>query len=85
MIECATVNEVTTGTSPRIAAKRNHQAEQKQQVVRAVQNVIKAQVEESQRGLMPAGIEPHQPGSPVNSKARTAPPGGRKRKVVTTR
>ena len=43
------------------AAERDHQAEQEEQVVGAVENVKEARDDEAPRRLVPARIEPHQP------------------------
>ena len=67
------------------AAERDHQAEQEQQVIGSIQDVEEPSSTEPQRRLMPSGIEPDDPGSPVSSNARSTPSDGRKRRVVTTR
>ena len=68
------------------APERNHQAEQKQQVIGAVEDVPKAEARRTAAAAWyQLGSSRTSPGSPVNSNARTAPPGGRKRSTVTTR
>ena len=83
--ECATVKDVTTTTSERKPPERDHQAEQEQQVIDAVEDVEEAVLDEPQRRLMPARVEPDDAGSPCTSNARSAPPGGRKRSTTLTR
>ena len=48
-------------------------------MVGAVEDVDEPELDEPQRRLMPARIEPHEARIPVSSNARSAPPGGRKR------
>ena len=60
MIECATVNAVTISTSGPNAPERNDEAEQEQQVVGAVEDVEEAGLDEAQRRLVPARVEPHE-------------------------
>ena len=47
-MECATVKAVTIGNQRAEAAERDHQAEQKQQVIGAVQDVVETQIDETQ-------------------------------------
>ena len=48
-------------------------------MIDAVEDVKEAELDEPERRLMPARIEPHEARIAVNSKARSAPPGGRNR------
>lgn len=57
MFECAAVEGRHHEHQRLPAAERNHEARQEQQMVRAVEDVRKAQPHESQRGLVPARIE----------------------------
>ena len=66
-MECATVNAVTTRHQRPEAPERNHQAEQKQQMVGAVQDVEESQPDEPQRRLIPARVERDKAGIAVNS------------------
>ena len=61
VIECATVKAVTTEHERAEAAERDHQAEQEQQVIGAVEDVKEAQLDEPQRRLVPPRIEPDEP------------------------
>ena len=62
VIECATVNDVTIAIERPRLAERNHQAEHEQQVVDPVEDVREAELHESERRLMPSGIEPDEAG-----------------------
>ena len=44
------------------APQWNHEAKQEQQVIGAVENMEKAQLDEAERGLVPARVERHHPG-----------------------
>ena len=43
------------------AAEWNHEAEEKQQVIGSIENVVEAHLDESRGGLVPPRIQPHQP------------------------
>ena len=47
------------------APERDHQAAKEEQVVDALDDVPEARLHEAQRGLIPAWIEPHEPGIAV--------------------
>ena len=86
VIECATVNAVTTAHQRPELAERDDQAEQEQQVIDAVEDVEEAVLDEAQRRLVPARIELARcPGSPCTSKARSALPGVSNRIATLTR
>ncbi len=57
--ECAMVNAVTTTSSGRSLPERNHQAQQEQQVIRAVEDVPEPLLHEEEERLVPPRIEPH--------------------------
>ena len=65
VIECATVNDGDDHDQRPHAAERDHEAQQEQQVIDAVEDVQKARLDETQRRLVPARIEPHQAGVAV--------------------
>ena len=67
------------------APERDDEAEEKQQVIRSAQNVNEAKANKARAAWCHRGSRLTSPGSPVNSNARTVPPGGRKRTTVTTR
>ena len=60
------MNDVTTTIERADAPERNHQAEQEQQVIDAVEDVEEAVLDESQRRLVPARIELHDAGIAVH-------------------
>ena len=72
-IECATVNEVTMHDERPQAPERDHEAEQEQQVVDALEDVPEARDDEAQRRLMPARIEPHEAGVAVELEGAHGP------------
>ena len=60
MIECATVNAVTTGISARKRRNGITRQNKKQQMVGSIQDVEEAQLDELAGGLEPARIEVNQ-------------------------
>ena len=60
VIEWATVNDVITAISGRNLPERNHQTQQEEQVINAVEDMPEAQRHKPERGMVPAGIEPDQ-------------------------
>ena len=77
VIECAIVNAVTISDERAEAAERDHEAEQEQQVIGAVEDVREPELHEAPRGLVPARIEPDEARDrPSSSNARSAPAGG---------
>ena len=60
VIECATVNDGHHRNQRAEFPERDDQAKQEQQVVRAIEDVKEAQLDELPRGLEPPGIEVHQ-------------------------
>ena len=64
--ECATVNDVITITSGRSLRNGNHQAQQEQQVIDAVEDVEEAFAREQAERLVPARIEMHDAGVGVH-------------------
>ena len=66
------------------AAERNDQAEQEEQMVDAVQNVMKAHHHKAAGGVVPVGIQPHQSGIAFQFIGARDPPGGMNCSVVTS-
>ena len=84
MIECATVNEVTTATSAR--KRRNGMTRQSRNSRWSVPSRMcrKPELDEPQRGLVPARIEPRRGRDRRGTRTRARRrPGGRKRSTVT--
>ena len=66
--------------------ERDHEAQQEQQVVDALEDVPEARDDEAQRRLVPARIELARGRDRRGTRRRaSAPPGGRKRSAVVTR
>ena len=84
-IECATVNDGDDDHERPQPPERDHEAEQEEQVVGALEDVPEARLDEAQRGLVPARIETHEARDRRGTRRRARRrPGGRKRNAVET-
>ena len=83
VIECATVNAVIDRNQRAQAAERNHEAKQKQQMIRAVEDVANPSATKRPAAWYHRGSSRTSPGSPEYSNGRTAPSGVTKRSTVS--